>query len=71
MVVVVVTMVLILAVAALVTAYVAFPHRGERLPALPWLGQAMARAADAAPVIEERDDEEFRLRRGSDADLHR
>ena len=50
---VVIVMVLILAVAGLVTAYVAYPHRGEQMPAAPWLGDAMARAAEAAPLSEE------------------
>ena len=50
---VVIVMVLILVVAGLVTAYVAYPHRGEQMPAAPWLGDAMARAAEAAPLIEE------------------
>ena len=39
---------LILVLAGLVAAYVAFPHRGEGMPATPWLGDAMAKAADAA-----------------------
>jgi hypothetical protein len=49
---VVIVMVLILVVAGLVTAYVAYPHRGEQMPATPWLGDAMAKAAEAAPLIE-------------------
>ena len=52
MVAVVVVMVLILLLAGAVVVYVAFPHRGEELPVAPWLGDAMERAADAAPVIE-------------------
>lgn len=52
MLVVIVVMILILVLAGLVVAYVAYPHRGEELPAAPWLGDAMARAADAAPLIE-------------------
>jgi hypothetical protein len=47
-----VVMLVILAVAGLVVAFVAFPHRGQELPAAPWLGEAMARAAEAAPVIQ-------------------
>jgi hypothetical protein len=50
--VIVVVMVLILVLAGLVVAFVAYPHRGEELPAVPWLGDAMARAADAAPTLE-------------------
>ena len=52
MLVVVIVMVLILLLAGAVTAYVAYPHRGEELPVAPWIGEAMERAVDAAPVIE-------------------
>ncbi|ABL82773.1 MULTISPECIES: hypothetical protein [unclassified Nocardioides] len=48
---VVVVMILILVLAGLVVVYVAYPHRGEDVPAAPWLGEAMARAVDAAPTI--------------------
>lgn len=61
MVAIVVVMVLILFLAGLVVAYVAYPHRGERMPATPWLGDAMAKAADAAPLLEEEDDRIFEL----------
>jgi hypothetical protein len=44
-------MVVIVALAALVVAFVAYPHRGEELPTVPWLGEVMARAADAAPTL--------------------
>jgi len=54
-------MVLILVLAGLVAVYVAYPHRGERMPATPWLGDAMAKAAEAAPVLEDEDDEIFAL----------
>ena len=49
---VVIVMVLILLLAAGIAVFVAFPHRGEELPVAPWIGEAMARAADSAPVIE-------------------
>ena len=49
---VVIVMVLILLLAGGVAAYVAYPHRGEELPVAPWLGEAMGRAVDAAPLIE-------------------
>ena len=52
LVVVVVVMILILVLAGLVVAFVAYPHRGEELPVAPWLGDAMARAAEAAPTLE-------------------
>ena len=41
----------IVAVAALVVTYVAYPHRGEEVPNAPWLGEAMTRAADAVPTL--------------------
>ena len=49
---IVISMLVVLVVAGLVVVYVAFPHRGEEVPAAPWLGEAMNRAADAAPVLE-------------------
>jgi hypothetical protein len=58
---VVIVMVVILLVAGLVAAYVAYPHRGEEMPAAPWLGDVMAKAADAAPLLEDEDESEFRL----------
>jgi hypothetical protein len=61
----VVVMVLILALASLVVAYVAYPHRGEELPAVPWLGEAMARAVEAAPTLDPEEHELHELR-----DLH-
>lgn len=50
-----------LAVAGAVVLYVAYPHRGEQVPGVPWLGEAMAKAVEAAPVLE--DDERELLRR--------
>jgi uncharacterized membrane protein len=57
---IVVVMVLILVLAGLVVLYVAYPHRGEEIPAAPWLGEAMTRAVEAAPTIapEEHDPDE-------------
>ena len=52
MLVVVIVMVLILLLAGAVTAYVAYPHRGEELPVAPWLGDMMEKAVDAAPLIQ-------------------
>lgn len=59
---IVIAMLSSLAVAGLVILYVAFPHRGEKVPALPWLGDALGRAADAAPVLDEDEAELLRLR---------
>ena len=47
----------ILLVAAVVVIYVAFPHRGADIPGAPWLGDAMSRAADAVPLLEEEEHE--------------
>ncbi|GAA4690553.1 hypothetical protein [Nocardioides conyzicola] len=59
---VVVVMVVIVVIAGLVAAYVAYPHRGEQMPGTPWLGDAMAKAADAAPLLPAEDDEMYDLR---------
>jgi len=50
---IVISMVVIVGVAGLVVAFVAFPHRGEELPGVPWLGETMNRAAEAMPTIDE------------------
>ena len=52
---IVISMLVIVGVAGLVVAFVAFPHRGEELPGVPWLGETMGRAADAMPTIEDGD----------------
>jgi hypothetical protein len=48
---IVVAMVLILALAASVVLYVAFPRRGERVPHLPWVGDAMRQGVKALPTL--------------------
>jgi hypothetical protein len=48
-----IAMLAILLVCGLVVTYVAFPHRGEEVPGAPWLGDAMNRATDALPFMEE------------------
>lgn len=58
---VVIAMILIVLVAAVVVVFAAYPHRGEDLPMLPALGEAMARAAEAAPVLEPEDAEDHRF----------
>lgn len=40
-------------VAASVAAYVAYPHRGEELPVVPQLGDAMRKGVDALPTLED------------------
>lgn len=52
MLVIALVMLVIVVLAALVVTYVAYPHRGQEVPAAPWLGEAMTRAAEAAPTID-------------------
>ncbi|MDQ6522395.1 hypothetical protein RB608_02235 [Nocardioides sp. LHD-245] len=54
--------VLSLVVSAAVALYVAYPHRGEKMPVVPWLGDAMGRAVEAAPVLEDDERDLQRLR---------
>ena len=62
MLIVVLAVLVSLVVAGLVVVYVAYPHRGEKVPYVPWLGDAMEKAADAAPVIDEDEVDLLRLR---------
>jgi hypothetical protein len=48
----VIAMLVILVLAGLVVLYVAFPHRGEKLPAAPWLGTVLRKGVDSAPTID-------------------
>ena len=50
---IVVAMLAIVVVAAAVVVYVAFPHRGEELPVAGWLGDAVSRAVEAVPIVED------------------
>lgn len=50
---IVLTMLVILALAGLVVAYVAWPHRGLDMPAAPWLGERMRQGVDALPTLGE------------------
>ncbi len=54
---IVVAMVVIVLVAGVVVAYVAFPHRGEDLPGVPWLGRLMRRGARSLPTVEAEPDD--------------
>lgn len=53
---IVIAMIVILALAAAIVAYVAFPHRGNDLPAAPWVGNALKRGVAAMPVLSEPED---------------
>lgn len=46
-------MLAIVALAALIVVYVAFPHRGREVPRAPWVGHAMRRGADLLPTLED------------------
>jgi hypothetical protein len=48
----VIAMLVILVLAGLVVLYVAFPHRGEELPAVPWLGDVMRKGVESAPTLD-------------------
>ncbi len=48
----VVAMLVILVLAGVVVLYVAFPHRGEEVPAAPWLGDALRKGVDSAPTLD-------------------
>jgi hypothetical protein len=48
----VIAMLVILVLAGLVVLYVAFPHRGEDLPAAPWLGDVMRKGVESAPTLD-------------------
>lgn len=50
------TMLVILLVACLVVTFVAYPHRGQEVPQVAWLGEAMTRAAERLPTIAEEED---------------
>ncbi|MFN8194753.1 MAG: hypothetical protein U0R80_10790 [Nocardioidaceae bacterium] len=51
-----VAMLTILIIAGAVVAYVAFPHRGQRMPVVPWLGDAMGKAVESLPTQAEPED---------------
>jgi hypothetical protein len=53
---IVLIMAAILVLCGLVLTYVAFPHRGESVPAAPWLGRGMSKAVDALPTLETPED---------------
>ena len=48
---IVVAMIVIVVIAVAVVVYVAYPHRGERLPVVPGLGDAVRRSVDALPTV--------------------
>ncbi len=53
----VVAMLVILVLAGLVVLYVAFPHRGEDVPHVRWLGRLLRKGVDNAPTLDNTGDE--------------
>ena len=53
---IVLMMVLVLVLSVVVVVYVAFPHRGEDLPLVPQLGDAMRKGVDSLPTIGDHED---------------
>ena len=45
-------------VAAAVAVYVAYPHRGEQIPVVPQLGDAMRKGVDSLPTLSSDDAEQ-------------
>jgi hypothetical protein len=48
----VLTMLAIVVLAAAVVLYVAYPHRGQDVPSLPWVGDAMRRGVARLPTVD-------------------
>jgi hypothetical protein len=53
----VVAMLVILVLAGGVVLYVAFPHRGEEVPHVPWVGRAMRKGVDNVPTLDNTSEE--------------
>ena len=45
-------MLAIVLLAGVVVLYVAFPHRGEDVPRVPWVGDAMRRGVNQLPTLD-------------------
>jgi hypothetical protein len=41
-----------LVLAGLVVVYVAFPHRGEAVPTVPWVGDVMRKGVEMLPTLQ-------------------
>jgi hypothetical protein len=48
----VVAMLVVLVLAGLVVVYVAFPHRGEDVPYVGWLGRLLRKGVETAPTLD-------------------
>lgn len=56
------SMVVVLVIAAAVVVYVAFPHRGHQVPHAPWMGVAMRKGVRSLPTLDNQRDDEDRPR---------
>jgi hypothetical protein len=50
---IVIVMIVILVLAGVVLAYAAWPSRGEEVPGAPWLGEALEKVAESAPLLDD------------------
>jgi len=57
---VVLTLLVSLVLAAGIALYVAFPHRGEDVPAASWLGRAMRKGVESLPTLDDTEDPAIR-----------
>jgi hypothetical protein len=48
----VVAMLVALVLAGMVAVYVAFPHRGEDVPHVPWVGHLLRKGVDNVPTLD-------------------
>jgi hypothetical protein len=48
----------IVLLAVLVVVYVAYPHRGEDVPSVPWVGEAMRKGVRRLPTLDNQTDEQ-------------
>ncbi len=61
---IVLAMLVIMVLAGIVVLYVAFPHRGEDVPNVPWVGDAMRKGVEKLPTLDnQRQWEELELER--------
>lgn len=50
---VIIIMLVVLLVAAGVVLYAAYPARDEKVPGMPWLGEAVQQLSDAVPTLDQ------------------
>ena len=60
-----IAMLVILALAGTVVLYVAYPHRGEQVPQVSWVGDALRRGVEALPTIDNQLDSQLDSRPSS------